>query len=300
MRCPLVCTAAAALLIAAGPALAQSDPAGFAHVINLPDDQTFLDGGVGSHTQVNVMPGGQLDSDFRAGAEGVAGENIEINVLGGLVGPNLLAYSGSTVNINGGLVEILLRAHSGSVVNLRGGVLGHESHAYAGSVVNVTGGTLGWQFKANADSLVRISGGVVEQYLTAYSGSRYEISGGVIGPDVSFQGGSHVISGGEFQGPVRAYYGTRVDVIGTDFMLDGAPIEGLALGETITIETRTGSLSGTLADGSSFDFSLSFDNWLTGGFGDHTTLTVTLVPAPATTGAFALAACALGVRRRRG
>jgi len=115
-----------------GPALAKaqvngsgpSDSALFDTVINVPDDQDSISGGVGNAsgvavptTQLNVRDGGAVDSManfFNANS------GSEVNISGGTVSGRLDANSGSEVNISGGTVDDVFDAESGSMVNLMG------------------------------------------------------------------------------------------------------------------------------------------------------------------------------------
>ena len=89
------------------------------------------------------------------------------------------------------------------------------------------------------------------------------------------------ISGGSVGDRFDAFDGSQVNLIGTEFFLDGSELEGFIVGEPFTVTDRDMTLSGLLADGSPFSFELN------SGFSDShdffslgATLTVTSVPEP--------------------
>ena len=95
------------------------------------------------------------------------------------------------------------------------------------------------------------------------------VAGGSIGSvnsraTVLASAGSHWnVSGGSVGGYFTASSGSSIDLIGADFRLDGAIIEGLdAVGSRISFDIPSnGVLTGTLADGTPFLFSeLDFDS----------------------------------------
>ena len=51
--------------------------------------------------------------------------------------------------------------------------------------------------------------------------------------------------------------GSNVNLLGSDFALNGTPIEGLVVGEAFPVTDRDVTLSGLLADGSPFSFDLN-------------------------------------------
>ena len=93
----------------------------FTTILNIPPDPDV--GGnqsIGSDTQLNLSDGGSIDFSFSAGASDGASIHVEVNISGGSVGTNFVAYDGSTVNISGGSVDVGFIAESGSDVNLFG------------------------------------------------------------------------------------------------------------------------------------------------------------------------------------
>ena len=71
--------------------------------------------------------------------------------------------------------------------------------------------------------------------------------------------------------------GSIVNLLGSEFLLDGVLLENLVVGEAFTITERDVSLSGVLADGTPFDFDLNRTDTIFGDFfAPGSTLTVTL------------------------
>ena len=150
------------------------------------------------------------------------------------------------VNISGGTVDDSFSASIGSEVNISGGSVGaFSSTGGLGSVFNISGGSVGDFFLAFPDSVLNISGGTI--------------------------------------GTLEAAESSRVNLFGSDFILDGVPLDdSLAINNAFTIVDRDVTLSGLLEDGSAFSFDLNSvpvgdffsDNDL---FHSDATLTVTLV-----------------------
>jgi hypothetical protein len=166
-----------------------------------------------------TMTGGTFEREFAA----LMGS--QVNILGGKMGDAFLADKGSTVNISGGDIGVYFTAREGSVVNISGGVFGAEYdwsgfQAEGGSIINVSGGEFGRSFAAYDDSVVKISGGSLDDGFEAHEGS-------------------------------------SVHLFGTEFHLNGTPIAGLDLGETLVLTDRNQKLTGRLLDGTSFEFDLN-------------------------------------------
>jgi hypothetical protein len=158
------------------------------------------------------------------GAGGVVGDNFNaswgsvVTVTGGQIGDNFEAV-GAQVTIAGGTVGDGFDAFHGSVVNISGGSVGETFQAHRGSIVNVTGGEIGRGFSANSDSVVNLSGGDFRDGFAAAPGSEFHLFG----------------------------YG---------FQLDGVEIINLIPGQLLEITDRNVTLSGLLADGSTFQLGL--------------------------------------------
>ena len=225
-------------------AFAQSDPAGFGAVINVPPKVVGNSGSIGSNTQLNLSDGGTIGTRFDAGAEGGGSSNVEVNISGGTIGD-------------------LFDANDGSTVNISGGVIGNNSNALFGSTVNITGGVIGIGFDAMPGSTVNVSGGVFDAFFDAFDGSAVNVSGGDIGLAFEAQAGSTVVvNGGRLGRQFEVRTGSDVTLVGGEFLVNGvAPLD-------LTSVTLSGSdvLTGTLEDGSAFVFSSTYGDLFS--FGD--------------------------------
>lgn len=203
---------------------AQSDPAGFTTVIDVPpavigDFETLE-----PDTQVNVFDGGQIGVVFASNYNYDPDANVEINVHGGQIGEGLGVMGEASVNVFGGFVDLSFFADSGTTLQMRGGEIG----------TNLT--------LAGFDAPTRmwLEGGTVGAFLDIDQGATLHYSGGSIGDKLE------VFSGG------------RLDIVGSEFFIDGQPLEGLLPGEPFEVSERGGEvLSGILADGSPFAFDLN-------------------------------------------
>ena len=204
--------------------------------------QSLTLGGTGALDNSFAAVGASLNIDGGTVGNGLELVDSELNISGGTVGDGIDVNS-STVNIDGGTIGVLGASTSGNALDVN-----------AGSIVNVSGGTVGRGVRVNSGGTINVSDGTVATNLTANAGSTVSISGGTIGDDsfanFTANSGSMVeISGGNFGTSFRAQVGSDVELIGGEFLLNGATPTGpitLASGDTLT---------GTLADGSAFIFS---------------------------------------------
>lgn len=191
--------------------------------------------------------------------------NSRVDVSGGNIGAGLLVTSGSQLDIRGGDVggtdDSGVGVRDGGVVNISGGTVGEYFYADSGGRVNISGGTVAGQlFHANSDSVVNILGGALGQSFTAFPGSVVNISGGSQSPNFD------------------AAADSQVNLLGTQFVLDGVDITStLSEGTPLSITDRDVTLSGVLADGSAFSFDLnSSGSYYTSVFAPNAQLTVSL------------------------
>ncbi len=221
-----------------------------------------------------------VDSSVTGGISGLRpGQKLTLSD-GGTLGDNF-AVIDATMEIQGGTVGDGTEV-AGSLVHITGGSVGAFG-VVVDSEVNISGGEVGG-FIAESNSVVNITGGSVRGF-GAYSGSTVNISGGTI-QRLSASSGSEVnIRGGRFGRRFRPFFAGNhrgaVNLFGTEFLLDDTPLPELALGQTLIINDRDITLSGTLADGSPFSIELNStgspaQNYLL----PSATLSVTLVPEP--------------------
>ncbi|MEM7625018.1 MAG: hypothetical protein AAF333_05265 [Planctomycetota bacterium] len=102
---------------------------------------------------------------------------------------------------------------------------------------------------------LNVFGGSVGTNLVVPSGTTVNVSGGSVGEN-AFSAGTVNVSGGDLGGGFQAGNTSTVNLIGSSFDLDGAPV--VEIGETAVIPNRGGeTLGGTLLDGSPIDFELN-------------------------------------------
>ena len=187
---------------------------------------------------INLPPDPDIGND-----ESISG-STQLNVAdGGRVGFDFEANSGSEVNISGGTIGSSLGANSGSEVNISGGTL-RNLGAGSGSVVNVNGGTV------DIMEVLALPFGIF-----AGSGSVVNISGGTIRENALSTAG-------------------EVNITGTQFILNGRLLDALVVGESFTIAEPIETITGILADGSSFSF--GGNGVALSGFSPDATVTLTL------------------------
>ena len=259
----------------------------FDTVINIPTDPDIGDGAtIGGMdqptTQLNLFNGGTIGSLFGAEA------GSEVNIFGGSVGTNFSATN-SVLNISDGFLESVVAG--GSTVDMSGGFIGNNFRVL-GSEVNISDGNIGGLLNVAFNSTVNISGGDVSALLVR-ANSEVNITGGNFGfnldspfpsdtpPFLTAATNSTLnISGGTFEGnPLNANGGGEVNLLGTEFFVDGVRLESLQPDDPFLIADRDVTLSGTLLDGSTFDFSIdtSDDDPTTSTF---TVSTVSAIPEP--------------------
>ncbi|TWT34044.1 hypothetical protein KOR34_38800 [Posidoniimonas corsicana] len=189
---------------------------------------------IGPNTAITVssQPGsGEItDSTF--------GENTslvgDIHVSGSSFGDDLNMQFGR-ITLNGQSIGegALIRAE----LNLLDGVIGSGLRTVEGFPVDIAGGRIEEGYVA-ANGPVNQTGGEIAGNVLFWYNVPFTMSGGAIGDGLNF------------------YNGAQLNLIGSGFALDGAPIEGLTPGERVEIDARDVTLSGTLADGSPVEFLL--------------------------------------------
>ena len=272
---------------------------------------TFLGGDtLGSDSQLNVFDGGEVRFGFSVGLPDGSVSNAELNVLGGVVALLGDMWNG-TLNVFHGTVGSDFRA-AFSTINVSGGTVEPDLNSRLG-IHTITGGTIGERL--DIDGINTISGGAIGSNsilrgTTTITGGSVgdlllidgiaDISGGTIGGGFSILPDSTVnISGGTFGDAYFARASSVTNLFGTSFFLDGVELTDLVLDEEFVITDRDVTLSGTLADGSAFEFDLNSSD-IAGEdfFFAGSSVTVTLVPAPGAAGALAIAGLFMARRRR--
>lgn len=227
MRCVL----ALLLTALASVAGAQSDPSGFATVIDLPEDLTELTTDVAPGTQANVGVGGST----AAGASGdplevggaVGSAAAELNVLGGGVGAFTTLHGGATLNLISGAVGDDLVAEPGGQLSLRGGQVG-ERFTAIGATVLIDGAAIGFDAAFNDNTQVTMLSGSIDSSLQLM-GARLDLHGGQIESAAEVRSHSEMtVHGGSVLGRIDVYEQSSLTVLGGDvnqlFVVGGSKI----------------------------------------------------------------------------
>lgn len=233
---------------------------------SLPDD--FY---VGSDTQVNIHNGALVGTSFFEYEEelGPIPTNREVNISGGEIG-GLFDAMDTVVNMSGGSIGAFFGIYYNSIVNVSDGRIGDFVRLYD-STFNLSGGTVKDQFRAGTGSIVNISGGTIEDIYNANSGSVTNISGGTFALGIYPESFSDLIG-------IDASQGSTINLFGPSFAIDGVEITGVS---PITINPSDYyGLSGTLLNGSDFEYKDIFSYDSNNAPPSGVTLTVTIVPEP--------------------
>lgn len=253
---------------------------------------------------INVRDGGFFSS-LSGGSSGsfapsvVGGADINI-YTGGVAGAGLDIGAGTNLGVVGGAVGDLLRANAGSVLNLSDGVVGNQGQFFMGSQANISGGSLGSSMIAYSGSQIALTGGSIGEDALAAGGSLFEISGGSVASGLNLYASAVVnVSGGSIADGIIANAGSTLNLFVTDLNIGGEQY-ALELGESLIVTERGGALlTATLADGSLLELDLNpFFSQGNDAIATGATLSVTLVPSPASM-ALLGAGGLLAARRRR-
>jgi hypothetical protein len=232
--------------------------------------QTTLKGALPGQ-RVNVVPGGELPLNFGAAhgsrvdvTGGAIGENFEgddadIFVQKGTIGPYFDAIQGSTVSISEstaiGRIEVRHGTELLFVNSLAEGI-----KAWYDSAVHLNGGSVG-ELDIRASDL-DWKGATVTGNLS-FDGADVYICSGSLGGGANIRSSEVSIAGGQLlERQIVVSQQSIVTLLGTNFFIDGQPIDPQQFDDYFIVNARGGSLlSGTLADGTPFDVQL-FGPWL--------------------------------------
>ena len=232
-----------------------------------------------------------------------------LNIRGGEVGI-AEALPGGTINITGGRVQ---RAGAlfdgGGQINIDGGRVDNfdPTGFEGGTVGRITGGVIDSIFNQGT---IEITGGQIGGVSNEF---RIDVTGGTIGFFSSNESGADtLVSGGQFEGRIQIEEDGVFTLVGSDFTLDGEPIDLAALGATLddpfVVEDRGGALlEGTLADGSFFDLVLTGGDSSAGVSGDFVddsatvqlALSAAVIPSPTAAVGGAMLCGLMALRRGR-
>lgn len=171
---------------------------------------------------------------------------------------NFTAGWGSELTIAGGEVGDNFEA-VGAVVNLSAGTIGANADVLFGAELSVTGGSVAAGLEIHRGGVVNLAGGMLDR-VAIRSGGLMTVTGGTIGDH------------GEenyYAGRIAMERGSELHVFGSNLTFMGDPIEGLEPGGSVVLDTSDeealiyGNMffSGTLLDGSPFDFTIALYPW---------------------------------------
>jgi hypothetical protein len=228
---------------------------------------------LGAPSPKGLRPGEELtlETGQNVGANFTAGWESALTVDGGAIGKNFEAVGAHVTLLEGSIGEDM-DVLFGSEFSVRGGTVGEGLQAHQGSVVKISGGTVP-EIRADFGSIVDISGGMVGEVSAA--GSNVNVTGGIFGEYFE----------GEYRsGRITLEPGSQLHVTGTEFLLNGSPVEGLEEGSSMVLVLDKPpyhffSLDARLLDGSPFaayiEASLIPIDWQ---LDEPATITLTLAP----------------------
>ncbi len=228
----------------------------FATVIDIPAGTSLPpQSSIDSNTQLNLFDGGSIGAGFSAGAIDGSSANVEVNLLGGVVGGGFNAYRGSVVNVSGGTIGDPFSAHDGAGLNISGGTV--KSITATGSAVVVSGGAIEDIGLKDASELT-LTGGAVRilnvsnstAHVTngpsggfgVYNG-KLTITGGSMAGSTVYNGGVIEIANASLNGYLRLNRGSSA------FLYDGATIRNASAFDRSTLNIYDNAHAGL---GSSF------------------------------------------------
>ena len=223
--------------------LTQPTLAQLINVINVPPDPAPLS--IGSYTELNLLEGGMLLGDFRAGETDGSSIVIELNIDGGTtnypidfygnntlnitnghVSDQILGQYDSTINFSGGFVESfwlqdrttlnqtsdsstdIVNIRDNSTWNLHDGYIERESYVGFGSTLNMHGGFFDGSLRVNENSVAYIYDGHIDRDLSVSEESIAYIMGGTFGPSMLVSTSELNLSAGDIDYGLRIYNST--------------------------------------------------------------------------------------------
>ena len=122
-----------------------------------------------------------------------------------------------------------------------------------GGVVNIDGGIF-TDDTAFSDTIVNLNGGVLGGNVAAFGASELNLFDGTINGLVAGSDTQINLHGGTFGSSLQVNAGSAIDVFATEFFIDGIEVEFADFDTPQLISDRNFRLSGTFADGSTFQY----------------------------------------------
>ena len=244
----------------------------------------FAGGSIGESFDAGAVDGSSIDVEVNVeggtvGNEFQANGGSEVNVRSGIVGDQFQANGGSHVIVSGGSVGNEFQANDNSIVDIpggnvgslmqifdsdvhvSGGIVGNDVDVYSDGHLLVSDGRVGFFVDAGLEDgsssnvLVEMTGGIVGPAIKMYAGSEWISTGGLI-PKVSTFGivfcdaSTGFVHGGTVDGDFDTETGANVNIYGSDFELDGEPLN--VVGSLEVNVSGESILTGILSDGTPF------------------------------------------------
>jgi hypothetical protein len=113
-----------------------------------------------------------------------------------------------------------------TTVNLVDGGEVSDVEVHEHSEFRMFGGTIEEDIEVYDDARVVISGGSVDEELQTFGNARVTVSGGNLGGEIEADGHSEItITGGTLEFHMSASGDSRIFILGTDFSIDGSPVD---------------------------------------------------------------------------
>ncbi|MCA9259383.1 MAG: PEP-CTERM sorting domain-containing protein [Planctomycetales bacterium] len=162
-------------------------------------------------------------------------------------GGGVQTYAGAVVNVSAGTIGFGSTVYREGRLNLSGGSLG-TLEVLAGGAASISGGELlGSNFDAalfgDAGAEIVLHGGEIQ--------GRFQLFGTNLDPTFAY------VTGGSFESEVWVQGESELELVGTEFAIDGVPLADLDLGSPSLVDQRNVQLTGLLLDGSPFSFDLN-------------------------------------------
>jgi len=194
-----------------------------------------------------------------AATVGIYGSSL-LDITGGTVGGSVNYRYNSSGAMTGGSVLDSLKLYDYSNFSFGGGSIGSNLEVFWASQLIMTGGSVAGGVGVLEVGNALISGGIIESNLQV------------------IESGKAIWSGGTVEGTLMAHHRGTLEIIGTDFTINGEPV---SYGEQFILpESLSGVISGTLASGETFTKEYMLGSWYDKGtliLTEHTP-----VPEPAT------------------
>ena len=182
----------------------------------------------------------------------------------------------SLLVVTGGQIDVL--DATGNVV-VEGGNIGDDFVFRGGGYVDISGGSIGDNLQVGYTVIGAIPNS--DEPIVVGSGGRVTISGGSIGDNMVLYGlRSLTFSGGSIGQGFQALEDSQVNIVGSQFFVDGMELENPGVGQSIVLTERNVTITGRLADGQRFQFHLYDEIGQGDFFSPVASVSVTFVPEP--------------------